>query len=88
MCPAASIEVEIVVRTSHTFEDTHEVSARGGTSVVRNELPDGIGTKYDATADFNAGDFLALDPVSESALRDAEYPRRLRNNEQGLDDLD
>lgn len=41
---AAKIEVEIIVRTSGALEDTHGFSARGGTSAVRNEFPDGIGT--------------------------------------------
>jgi len=35
--------------------------------------------------DFDAGDFLALNPVSECALGDAEDLRRLGNAQQGLD---
>ena len=63
MCLTAEIEVEIVVRTAGTLEDTHG-SARGGTSVVRNKLPDGIGAKHHAASDFDARDLFALDPVS------------------------
>jgi len=84
VCRAAKIEVKIVVGTSGTLEDTHG-SARGRTSVVRNKLADGIGTKHHPAPDFDAGDFLALNPVSERALGDAEDLRRLGNAQQGFD---
>jgi len=84
VCRAAKIEVKIVVGTSGTLEDTHG-SARGRMSVVRNKFPDGIGTKHHTAPDFDTRDFLALNPVSERALGDAEDLRRLGNAQQGLD---
>ncbi|HEX6503076.1 MAG TPA: hypothetical protein VF011_07480 [Terriglobales bacterium] len=84
VCRAAKIEVKIVVGTSGTLEDTHS-SARGRTSVVRNKFPDGIGVKHHPAPDFDTRNFLALNPVSERALGDAEDLRRLGNAQQGLD---
>ena len=84
VCLAAKVEVKIVVGTSGTLEDTHG-SARGGTSVIRNKFADGIRAKHHPAPDFDAGDFLALDPVSECALGDAEDLRRLGNTQQRLD---
>jgi hypothetical protein len=82
VCLAAKIEVKVVIGTSGTLEDTHG-SARGRTSVVRNKFPDGIGTKHHPAPDCDAGDFLALNPVSERALGDAEDLRRLGTLSRG-----
>jgi hypothetical protein len=52
--------------------------------VVDYKPPDRIRTKHHASTDFDAGDFLPLDPIPQRALRNAEDFRRLLNVEKWL----
>jgi len=75
VCLCPKIEVEVVVGTPGTLEDTHG-SARGGTSVVRNKLA--LGAEHDVAVLFTFAALNVHDHASAIDVADLQARSSVR----------